>query len=200
MATERAERRPNTPLFPLSPSSIDMANRSLRYVDRAKEPDEIREYLQTIHDRAPGNLNGFLNRMTLQIPESTVNRALYRYGTALALDCIHLERAQLCLPPVRVRRADVDAYEELRKHFAHEDWYNLDNGTLQRLILAVNSRLESAEPDLRPVMDVYIEAFIEGKTQREMLRWKNAFLLGLSDAYFPMRFAYEWDVATKDER
>lgn len=191
MTTERAERRPNTPLFPLSPSSIGMAHGSPRYVDRAKDPQSLMAYIQEVHDRTSGNLNVFLDRMTLQIPDYSSDRGPYRYGTTFILDGINLERAQLRLPPVRVKRVDIEVYEEIRRQMVGDGWYSLDNGSLQRLILAVNSRLESEEPDLRPIMDTYIEAVMDEMTPRQMLRWKNAFLIGMADAYFPNRFAYD---------
>lgn len=191
MNPERFGRKPVTPLFPLAKVSLDTAHRSLMYIDRVSSSNEIADYVIDVLNRAPSSIRIFLEVMAAQIPDCSFPSTMYRYGSTIAMDGVYLERLRLIVPPIRATTSDIQDYRAIRDGLVDRNWYDSNDRSLQKLLLDVSSLVKHADSSFSPLVDEFLENENIGKTGRQMLQWKAGFLLGISDGYFPQRFAYE---------
>lgn len=188
-----AERREGSVpvLFPLSERSIYMADASLRYVDNDFTEADRRDYIVDIFMKAPKTLRNFLDRKAQETPMHTLGHVLYRYGNTIALDSVYLERLNLKLPPIKVEISDIRDYESVRAAITGPNWYEETNGTLQRMAVKINGLVEHVEPAFGLKMSEVLESETPNTAVVVQMQRKIGFLLGIADAYFPLRFAVE---------
>lgn len=189
MTKERVEGQPKATLFPLSEEALMTASRALN--DALKDEDIIRtrSHIQDILGRPYVSpfVRNFFDHRHREMPEEAGIRNFYSFGAVVSLDGIGFQSALDGKSVTPMIVDDLNAYKKIRSKLIGMRWFTGTDDVLASIERQLSRLLSEADDSYRSAAEE-----IEKKDRGRVVVMQNiAFLLGLSDMYFPFRYADE---------